>query len=63
MRSVPVKPHCTWVQDSDGIWNTDCEHSFVINNEDTPLENGMVFCCYCGSPLAEMEYTEEDEDG
>lgn len=51
---------CTWVQDSDGTWVTDCGNEFVLN-EGTPSENDMCHCCYCGSTLKEMPYSDDDD--
>lgn len=41
---------CVWREDWDGYWNTDCDHAFVLE-ADTPTENDMNFCCYCGGEL------------
>lgn len=42
---------CTWTQDAeDGSWDTSCGGKFSIE-EGSPAENGMHFCCYCGSPV------------
>jgi hypothetical protein len=45
-------PNCIWLEDGDGEGNyeTGCGNMFSII-ADTPLANGMVFCCYCGKPL------------
>ena len=55
---------CTWRNEDSytNVWETDCGHTFLIN-EDTPLENNMRFCCFCGEAIAEITVTEdEDED-
>ena len=44
---------CKWAEDEDGIWQTDCGNSFVLNN-DTPAKNSMQFCCYCGCKLKQV---------
>ena len=41
---------CDWTPDDDGIYETTCGHSFVFT-DDGPVENKMVFCCYCGARL------------
>ena len=43
---------CTWEEDQDGNWQTDCGNSFCLDSG-TPLENGMKFCAYCGKTLLE----------
>lgn len=46
---------CTWTPE-EGMenWTTDCGHYFTMI-EGTPLENGMVFCCFCGAVIQEVE--------
>jgi len=51
---------CIWEQDDDGVWETECGEAFVVT-EDTPRENGMVFCCYCGRSLEQLTYVEAVE--
>jgi hypothetical protein len=48
---------CVWAQDDDGIWLTDCENAFTLN-DGAPSENDMKFCCYCGKPLKEEPWGE-----
>lgn len=45
---------CEWVADEDGIYHTTCQNSFVLNC-DSPSENDMKFCCYCGGKLIEAQ--------
>ena len=49
---------CIW-KEEEGYWTT-CKHDFVINNEGTPKENEMKFCCYCGREI-ETELAETSE--
>lgn len=52
---MPSPDACYWVkedEDSDA-WATGCEKLFCII-ADTPSENDMKFCCYCGKPLVEV---------
>jgi hypothetical protein len=42
---------CEWKQDENGAWWTDCGNGFEFNNEGSPKDNKMKFCCYCGKPL------------
>lgn len=53
---------CTWHQDDDGHWHTDCKQIFTLF-DGTPVENGFKFCPYCGKALAEkrFEYGGEEE--
>lgn len=41
------EPRCGWTHDDDGTWETGCGNSFILL-DDTPMENDMKFCCYCG---------------
>lgn len=47
-------PHCTWTErEHSGVWSTDCNEIMVIGHPIGPLENGMVYCCFCGKRLRE----------
>lgn len=48
---------CIWTQDEDGIWDTSCGGKFEVSF-DTPRENGMNYCCYCGKSLTQKEFEE-----
>lgn len=50
---------CHWRGDVDGVWETDCEQAFVLDSG-TPAEHSMKFCGYCGHPLKEMLYQEDE---
>lgn len=50
---------CEWWEDSDGVWWTGCDESFVVN-EGGPAYNGFRYCPYCGRPLEERPYQEEE---
>ena len=52
-------PECKWVQDEDGVYLTDCCNMFVLEC-DTPHENGMLYCCYCGGKLIEAKEPAND---
>ena len=47
---------CKWEQDSyyDSQWHTECAGIFELFH-DTPAENGMVFCPYCGGQIDEVQ--------
>ena len=50
-----IRPDCTWTPGdhyAQGHYYTTCRNNFDAG-EDTPAENGMVFCCYCGGKLIE----------
>ena len=55
---------CNWAQYDDeyGSWETNCGQAFVLD-EGTPSENTMKFCCYCGRPLTETPYVEDNDNG
>lgn len=46
---------CEWAENCDGIWHTSCKDSFYFD-DGKPSENGVKFCCFCGSPLVEIPY-------
>ena len=54
---------CTWSEESPDVntWYTDCGESFSIDY-DTPEANGMKFCCFCGKPIKEERYVDEEPD-
>lgn len=47
--SEPKKPDCTWEPDEDAFQTT-CGNAFVLN-DGNPIENGILFCPYCGGHL------------
>ena len=51
---------CAWEQDWEGNWWTRCGKG-VCGGDGTPSEGGWRYCAYCGKPLAEVLYI-EDED-
>lgn len=55
---------CRWTQwdDDSNNWSTECGGEFSIN-EGGPIENKMLFCCYCGKTVDERRpEPEQDED-
>ncbi len=52
---------CTWTEDDEGVWQTDCGEAFFFN-DGTPEENTMKFCCWCGAELQQVLY-EDTQDG
>lgn len=54
---------CTWFQDGEAadLWSTGCGHYFEIN-EGTPSDNDFAFCCFCGKPLDEAPWEDEDDE-
>lgn len=55
----PPGESCTWFEDPDGNWGTECDEMFQFTTGG-PQENDMKFCCYCGKPLLERSFAEED---
>mgnify|MGYP001569344614 CR=1 FL=1 len=51
---------CSWSEDENGTWGTGCGHEFEIMNNDTPSENDMAYCCYCGKHIREVPYRETE---
>ena len=50
---------CRWDEDRDGAWWTDCSNGFVTSSE-SPQDNGMKFCCYCGKKLKEVKFEDTE---
>lgn len=49
---------CTWNQDEENNYDTDCGHTYCII-EGTPVENEMKFCTFCGKVIAQELYDVE----
>lgn len=51
---------CIWTEidpdDMTGVFETTCGHTFSLNS-DSPEENQMKFCCYCGDELTSVKAT------
>lgn len=47
--------YCKWSENADHFWDTSCNKSFCLENG-TPVENEMLFCCYCGDVLKQNPY-------
>lgn len=56
------KMNCVWSQDNEDsdTWGTNCGHYYIIN-DGTPDENKMKFCCFCGLPIDQEIWVEEEE--
>ena len=50
---------CIWMEDGDGGYSTSCGKAFIIN-DGTPEENGMNYCPFCGKPLMQEVFKEEE---
>ena len=42
----------TFFGSDTNYYDTDCGHSFVVN-EGSPSDNNMNYCCYCGKKIQE----------
>jgi hypothetical protein len=51
---------CTWAENEDGYYDTECDNTFILT-EGTPDQNNMRFCTYCGRPLVERGYAQEEQ--
>ncbi len=51
---------CRWIIDADDtrVYHTECENMHVFSDGDV-LENGYLFCPYCGRQVREFEKLEE----
>ncbi len=50
----PVSVKCKWTLDEIGIYNTDCENSFQLSNDESLKDNEFVYCVYCGRKIKEI---------
>ncbi|KKM15020.1 hypothetical protein LCGC14_1700310 [marine sediment metagenome] len=55
--------YCTWFQDDDGIWQTDCNEGHIFETG-SPFQNDFRFCPYCRKRI-EIDYpaTHSSRDG
>jgi hypothetical protein len=52
---------CTWYQISEDYqYSTDCGEYFNVDDQ-TALETGMKFCCFCSLPIEESVDFEDEE--
>jgi hypothetical protein len=53
---------CNWNQeDAQGdYWGTGCGGAFRLD-ADTPADDKMRFCCFCGGSLTQTLWTNEEE--
>ncbi len=63
--TVRVLPTCKWTEsdpwgNEPQTWETDCDNMFYFS-ESGPKENQMAFCCYCGKPLEEVPWKNEEQ--
>jgi len=49
-RPAPSEQICKWIENENGAYDTSCGNCFEVMN-DTPEENKMNFCPYCGKLL------------
>lgn len=54
---------CVWQQDGEGswMWKTKCGQWFSIDEDGSPSDCEMAFCCFCGLRLQESLSSDEDE--
>ncbi len=52
---------CVWEQGEDGCWHTACDHAYEFTCGG-PIWNRFACCPYCGKPLAEQPYVEENDE-
>lgn len=56
-----MSEQCAWIEDSDGVWETECGEAFYFDTEGPPSSHRMKFCTFCGKPLVESLYDKEAE--
>lgn len=53
------KPICTWEEDADGIWYSQCGTGYMFETG-TPKENRFKYCPYCGKLLVQVRNNEHN---
>lgn len=53
-----VSDVCEWRINEDGIYETECNNMFILDNLRL-ADNNMKYCCYCGKATKEIEYNEQ----
>ena len=48
--TAPAHPTCTWTEDADGYYSTECGEAYVFN-DGTPAHNNAYFCHHCGRTI------------
>ena len=48
--TAPAHPTCTWTEDADGYYSTECGEAYVFN-DGTPAYNNAYFCHHCGGTI------------
>lgn len=57
-----MRTTCEWTHhEYQDYWSTDCENAFSFV-DDTPSENGFLYCPYCGRKLLEVQPEEEENE-
>ena len=62
MSELVISEVCVWAEDDCGMYETTCNNSFQFNDGGGPVDNLFKFCAYCGKPIKEILYFEEDSD-
>ena len=58
-RTAPAIGECEWRAVAWGLFDTGCGRTFWTE-DDSPTENGFVYCPFCGHPIEEAEGDCED---
>ena len=61
---LPLTPDdstCTWTEDEDGNWETECGDMFAFI-DGGPVANNCKYCPYCERQLREKRWEELDHD-
>ena len=47
---------CNWTREQDDscMFITSCMQSFFLNDGDTPFQNDMDYCCFCGRKINKL---------
>ena len=51
---------CTWEHVANDLWKTSCKMAYWIEDGETPSDNEMIYCCYCGGKIIEATRKEGD---
>lgn len=56
------KKHCVWKEQEISMWKTKCGRNVFSQDETRPYDQGYRYCMYCGRPIEEIAFHEDDKE-
>ena len=58
-----MEDFCFWIAiDSDDYWEAECNKKGFAFNDGGPVDNGFMFCPYCGRSMKENRPSTQEEE-